>query len=145
MYIGTDETATVSSATPPPFACFRLCNPWIESADERGFIAPSPGVSLGKCVPKEIKVVTDDATAPTTFQEAQILENAASGTTTLEDGSDLTGLPSDEALLLSTTNGVGALRTALLECTKWFPGKYRLTTILALAQNLRLKLKKISW
>ena len=69
----------------PPFACVRLCKPDIESSDERGFIAPSPGSELQKCVPKQIDVDRSETTKVDDLYkvfEAQILVGSANNQNT---------------------------------------------------------------
>ena len=125
----------VPSATKPPFACMRLCNPWIESSKKRGFTAASPGIPLEKCAPKQIYVDRKTgnrkkSNKDDTVYEAQILLEAANDVRTLgqqwheyklakKDFDHLSiGVKNDDLI-----KSVQALKDDYLTCKRWMNGK----------------------
>ena len=123
----------------PPFACARLCNPNIETSTRRGFIAPSPGKELQKCVPKEIDV---DRSASVKVEgknkvfEAQVLVGAALNLNTTGQqwnvynvADDLDNWKKWGYLAIGVDNGdlveaVKSFREEMMtQCDQWLPGK----------------------
>ena len=123
----------------PPFACARLCNPNIETSTRRGFIAPSPGKELQKCVPKQIDV---DRSASVKVEgknkvfEAQVLVGAALNLNTTGQqwnvynvADDLDNWKKWGYLAIGVDNGdlveaVKSFREEMMtQCDQWLPGK----------------------
>ena len=110
----------------PPFACVRLCKPDIESSDERGFIAPSPGSELQKCVPKQIDVDRSE----TTIFEAQILVGSANNQNTTGQQWNVYNLAEKTMDHLAIgvdnddlTDAVQTFREEIrTKCEQWLPG-----------------------
>jgi len=111
----------------PPFACMRLCNPSIQSLDERGFIAATPGKDLQKCIPRQIEVERK-ASGTKQVLEAQILLNAANDQRTIgqqwkeyhdakeEMDQDQLGLGNGDL-----TAGMRILKGEYDQCSNWLP------------------------
>ena len=126
----------------PPFACMRLCNPWIEDPDGRGFIAPSPGKKLQKCAPKQIqvnrskdtKVDVGDGKEVDKVIEAQILLNSANDKRTIGEQWNeyhVAGKTMDQYQLGlnndDLTVPVATLKDEYAKCEEWLPGNFQIT------------------
>ena len=106
----------------------RLCNPSIQSLDERGFIAATPGKDLQKCIPRQIEVERK-ASGTKQVLEAQILLNAANDQRTIgqqwkeyhdakeEMDQDQLGLGNGDL-----TAGMRILKGEYDQCSNWLPG-----------------------